>query len=325
MICPGSPTQTAWCSCSSLLREDWCSGHRVRMGTRVLLLLACAVATGPVLVSAAEFKGLEAKDGGDEAAQQIIEMHKIKAHGGELFGSSRSPPAEGQDFVGSFGASFLMILACEVGDKTFFIAAIMSMRHPQSVVFAGAITALAVMTVMGVGLGWLVPKLIPIVFTHYISIALFVFFGLQLLKEAHEAEAEGFEELEEVEAELGKKEDDPEAQKEGSKSTTTVFMERFASPIFVQAYTMTFVAEWGDRSQIATIALGAQKEPFGVVFGGIAGHCICTGVAVLGGKLISTYTSERTVAFVGGVVFLGFGIVTAILGPSEHAPLPSKH
>lgn len=291
-----------------------------------LLLSLIVLFQAAELSNGAEFKGVEEKHAGDSAVSQIIAMHKTKAHGGGYLNSVRAPSAEGQDFVGSFGASFLMILACEVGDKTFFIAAIMSMRHPQSIVFAGAIAALAVMTVMGVGLGWLVPKLIPIVFTHYISIALFIYFGLQLLKDAYEADAEGFEELEEVEAELGKKDDDPEAQRDATKSVTTVFLEKFASPIFVQAYTMTFVAEWGDRSQIATIALGAQKDPFGVVLGGVAGHCICTGVAVLGGKLISNYTSERMVAFVGGIVFLGFGIVTAVLGPGqmpegEHAAL----
>ena len=32
---------------------------------------------------------------------------------------------------------------------------------------------------------------------------------------------------------------------------------------------MTFLAEWGDRSQIATIALAAAKDPYGVVAGGV--------------------------------------------------------
>lgn len=30
-----------------------------------------------------------------------------------------------------------------------------------------------------------------------------------------------------------------------------------ASPVFVQAFVLTFLGEWGDRSQIATIALAA--------------------------------------------------------------------
>lgn len=31
------------------------------------------------------------------------------------------------------------------------------------------------------------------------------------------------------------------------------------SPIFVEAFVMTFLAEWGDRSQITTIVLAARE------------------------------------------------------------------
>ena len=81
--------------------------------------------------------------------------------------------------------------------------------------------------------------------------------------------------------------------------------------VFVQTLTMTFLAEWGDRSQIATIALAAAKDPIGVTIGGCIGHSICTGMAVVGGRMLASRISEKTVAFYGGLVFLAFGIHSA--------------
>jgi putative Ca2+/H+ antiporter (TMEM165/GDT1 family) len=71
---------------------------------------------------------------------------------------------------------------------------------------------------------------------------------------------------------------------------------------------MTFVAEWGDRSQIATIALAASKDPAGIAIGGFVAHSLCTGLAVLGGRLLAARISERTVAIAGGILFVLFGI-----------------
>lgn len=51
-------------------------------------------------------------------------------------------------FIHAFVASISVILVSELGDKTFFIAAIMAMRHPRLVVFAGAMAALGLMTVL---------------------------------------------------------------------------------------------------------------------------------------------------------------------------------
>jgi len=68
---------------------------------------------------------------------------------------SSTPPAVATanlGFLHAFIASLSMIVVSELGDKTFFIAAIMAMRHARLTVFAGAIAALAIMTVLS---GWL--------------------------------------------------------------------------------------------------------------------------------------------------------------------------
>ena len=84
------------------------------------------------------------------------------------------------------------------GDKTFFIAAIMAMRHNRLVIFTGAISAPCLMSVLSAYVGT-VFTYIPKYYTHYAVTALFFFFGIKLLREGFSmADDEGAEELEEV-------------------------------------------------------------------------------------------------------------------------------
>lgn len=166
-----------------------------------------------------------------------------------------------------------------------------------------------------------------------------------MLKDGYESKGDGpSEELQEVEEELIEKkegaafenspdEDVEQGEQENrvntshdlSKETVWAHLERAVLSlrltdreqltVFIQAFTLTFLAEWGDRSQIATIALGSVKDPFGVIFGGLVGHAFCTGVAVIGGRMLAARISEKTVAIIGGLSFLGFGIHSFVVGP----------
>lgn len=44
------------------------------------------------------------------------------------------------------------------------------------------------------------------------------------------------------------------------------FLSGVLSTVFLQSMTLTFLAEWGDRSQIATIILGAREVSKQLVF-----------------------------------------------------------
>lgn len=82
---------------------------------------------------------------------------------------------------------------------------------------------------------------------------------------------------------------------------------------------MTFTAEWGDRTQIATIALAATYQPLGVVLGATLGHAICTAIAVVGGRLIAGKISERMITAIGGCLFILFGLVAIWKGVGTDA------
>ncbi|RFU74582.1 family upf0016 [Trichoderma arundinaceum] len=84
------------------------------------------------------------------------------------------------------------------------------------------------------------------------------------------------------------------------------------SPAWVQTFVMTFLGEWGDRSQIATIAMAAGQDYWWVTLGALAGHSICTGVAVIGGRAIAGRVSLKVVTVGGAVAFLLFGMIYLI-------------
>lgn len=100
------------------------------------------------------------------------------------------------------------------------------------------------------------------------------------------------------------------------------------SPAWVQTFAMTFLGEWGDRSQIATIAMAAGQDYWWVTTGALAGHLLCTVIAVIGGRAIAGRVSMRVgmslfsfplvlfqrltgllVTLGGAFAFLAFGLI----------------
>jgi Ca2+/H+ antiporter, TMEM165/GDT1 family len=196
----------------------------------------------------------------------------------------------------AFTAGLLLITISELGDKTFFIAVVMSMRYPRRLVLLGVVLALASMTILSVLLGKAV-SFLPQQYIHYAEILFFLGFGIKLLFDAWKMPANS-------EAEIV---DEAKSAVEQSEKNLQNNNKDFA--IILETFILTFLAEWGDRTQIATIALAASNNPFGVTIGAIVGHTICALIAVLGGKLIAGRISEKTITFIGGGLFILFGVV----------------
>lgn len=91
--------------------------------------------------------------------------------------------------VGKSGclAAFALIFASEIGDKTFFIAALLAMRVGKWLSFTGSVAALSLMTFISVAIG-VVFKNVPdrlsstLPIGQYLGAALLVYFGFKTLK-----------------------------------------------------------------------------------------------------------------------------------------------
>ncbi|KAK0217011.1 UPF0016-domain-containing protein [Armillaria fumosa] len=233
--------------------------------------------------------------------------------------------------------SFVMIIVSEIGDKTFLIAAILAMRHPRLVVFAGAFGSLVVMSILSAAMGHVLPHLIPKRWTQIAAGALFLIFGTKMFIEARSMKS-GSEKISEEMKEAEEEIEDDEAIHDGTANEHGIPLEEmeaggrvsstprppkrsrlvegarnfcsfFLGPVFVQAFALTFLGEWGDRSQIATIALGAAHNVWVVAMGTIIGHSCCTALAVVGGRYISNKLSVKHITLGGACLFLLFGII----------------
>jgi putative Ca2+/H+ antiporter (TMEM165/GDT1 family) len=216
----------------------------------------------------------------------------------------------------AFTASLLLITISELGDKTFFIAVILATRHSHRIVFSSVLAALALMTVLSVALGQVV-ALFPKEYTHYGAIALFLIFGLKLIYDASQMPSKSEEAIVHEAAEAVETQDSPNAIAKlpiFGKFLSSILARYSWLGVWTQAFVMTFVAEWGDRTQISTIALAAAYNPVFVTLGAVFGHGICTAIAVIGGRLIAGKISERVITAVGGVLFLIFGVTAYFQG-----------
>ena len=199
----------------------------------------------------------------------------------------------------AFTASLLLITVSELGDKTFFIAAILAMRHRRRWVFVGATLALALMTILSVLMGQ-VATLFPPTVVKWAGISLFTMFGIKLLYQASQLspKAHSTEEKEAV-----------EAVTRAEQTLTQMPSKALSWTIVAEAFGLTFVAEWGDRTQIATMMLAAANHPLGVVAGAVLGHAICAAIATNCGRWLCGKISERTLTALGGGLFLLFAVI----------------
>ena len=89
--------------------------------------------------------------------------------------------------------------------------------------------------------------------------------------------------------------------------------------IFINTFGLIFIAEWGDRSQLATIVLATANNVNGIILGSILGHTICSTLAVIAGALVARWISVRVVMVIGGIVFISFAIASIVIGYEDPA------
>ena len=84
--------------------------------------------------------------------------------------------------------------------------------------------------------------------------------------------------------------------------------------VFFTVFTVVFIAELGDKTQLATLLFATDKDvnKYSVFFGASLALIIASAIAVLTGYVISNYISARQLHYMAGIGFIGIGIWTLI-------------
>lgn len=84
--------------------------------------------------------------------------------------------------------------------------------------------------------------------------------------------------------------------------------------ILATVFITVFIAELGDKTQLATMLFAADKEVSKItVFAGASlALVIASGIGVMAGGILSQYISEKHLHYIAGIGFIGIGIWTLV-------------
>lgn len=82
--------------------------------------------------------------------------------------------------------------------------------------------------------------------------------------------------------------------------------------IFFTVFGAVFLAELGDKTQLATMLFAANKDvgKYTVFFASSAALIVAAAIGVLAGSLLSEYINEKYLHYIAGVGFIVIGAFT---------------
>lgn len=179
--------------------------------------------------------------------------------------------------------SFALILAAEMGDKSQLVCMALASKHRPVPVVLGAVAAFALLNALAVGFGKAISNWFPDYMIAVVVAFLFLVFGIQALRTTIEDADEDVK-------------------------------EKSGHSIFFTTFLMITIAEFGDKTQLAVVALSSTSSPTGVWLGSTVALSTTSALGVLAGRKLLQKIPLELLHKIGGVIFLmlaGLAIVKA--------------
>ncbi|QKV56321.1 MAG: TMEM165/GDT1 family protein [Dechloromonas sp.] len=182
-------------------------------------------------------------------------------------------PALSGPWLGSAGTTFLLVGLAEFGDKSQLVCMTLAARHRGLPVVIGAVAAFAILNLLAVLFGAAVAAWLPEWLVTLAVAVLFAAFGISALRYQEEDEDENVEE------------------KAGHGIVATTFL-------------LIFLAEFGDKTQLAVAGLGSTGEPTAVWAGATAALALTSALGVFAGRKLLNRLPLKWIHRISGVFFL---------------------
>lgn len=181
----------------------------------------------------------------------------------------------------AFLASCALVALAEIGDKTQLLSFVLAarLRKPLPII-AGIFVATILNHALAGSVGVWLAQLTPAAWLPWITGGIFIAFGLWTL---HPDSLD----------------DDPKMHRAGAFVTTTIAF---------------FIAEMGDKTQLATVTLGAQFQGalVGVVLGTTVGMMLANVPAVIIGERLAQKLPLKHIRWLAAAVFIATGVATMV-------------
>ena len=178
--------------------------------------------------------------------------------------------------VVAFTASFLLIVLAEMGDKTQFLAMSLATRYDAYKVLFAIFLATVLNFGIVVLIGQFLTTLVPLYIISLAASLSFIGFGLWTLR--------------------------AEKPKDKAKNASKFGIIGAVSVPF-------FIAEFGDKTELATISLAADyQNALSVLIGATLAMLVADGIGIAVGVVLGKHVPEKTIKWVSAAMFIVFGL-----------------
>lgn len=180
----------------------------------------------------------------------------------------------------SFMSSLFFITMAEMGDKTQLVALSFATKYKTAKVLLGILLATLLVHLFSVLIGQSITDIVPMMYLELIIGLSFIGFAVWTLR------GDSYDE------------DKDKANRFGAVITVAIAF---------------FIAELGDKTQLATISLAAKYESFmGVWIGSSLGMVVADSIAIAIGIIAGKSLPERIIKYASAGIFALFGGITIV-------------